>query len=236
MAPGAGTTLRVSVPLRGAAAVGGGSARHGIVSIIEEAAGFEVVGEAADGEEALAKARSLRPDLVLMDIQMPGMGGIEATRRLKREMAHVKVVMLSMSDDVQDFFEAIKAGAQGYLLKNMQPESWVEYLAGVVRGAAPISQPLAARTLREFAAGVAAEESEDAGLTAREREVLELVAQGLSNREIAARLYLAEPTVKNHLSRIMEKLHLRNRTELAAFAHRRGWVPRRTTGRHPGDS
>ncbi len=200
--------------------------RRGIVSILDEAEGFEVVAEAGDGEEALEMARRHRPDLVLMDVQMPRVNGIEATRRLKAELPSVRVVMLSVSDDVQDFFEAIKAGAQGYLLKNMQPETWVEYLTSVVRGETPVSRPLAARILREFAASAAAEDAEDLGLTVREREVLELVAQGLSNREVAERLYLAEPTVKNHLSRIMEKLHLRNRTELAAFALRRGWIRR----------
>lgn len=200
--------------------------RRGIVSIITGAEGFEVVGEASDGDEALIAAQALRPDLVLMDIAMPVLDGFAATRELKARLPRVKVVILSVSDDVRDLFEAIKAGAQGYLLKNMEPEMWVEYLRNVIRGDVPVSRALAATILREFTGGAAEVDQEVAGLTPREREVLELVAQGQSNRDVAARLFIAEATVKNHLGSIMEKLHLRNRTELAAYAHQRGWVRR----------
>ncbi len=156
---------------------------------------------------------------------MPRCDGIEATRRIKAELPYVKVVILSVSDEVQDFFEAIKAGAQGYLLKNMEPEVWVEYLQNVLQGEAPISRSLAGRILREFAASeTAAEPTGTTTLTDREREVLEWVARGLSNREIADRLTIAETTVKKHLRNILEKLHLRNRVQLAAYAYERGWV------------
>ncbi len=206
--------------------------RKGIASLLAGMPEVEVVGEAADGVEALEKARALSPDLVLMDINMPRCNGIEATRRIKAELPEVKVVILSVSDDVQDLFEAIKAGAQGYLLKNMEPETWIEYLRGMIQGDTPISRALAARILREFTVEeAAAEGTGDTRLTAREREVLEQVAHGLSNREIAERLTIAETTVKNHLRNILAKLQLRNRVELAAYAYQTGIVKRGAPGR-----
>lgn len=200
--------------------------RKGIASLLATLPEVEVAGEAGDGVEALEQVRALAPDLVLMDINMPHANGIEATRRIKAEFPEVKVVILSVSDDVQDFFEAIKAGAQGYLHKNMEPETWVEYLRSVIRGDAPISRPLAARILKEFALDDPAggEGALPTQITGREREVLEQVAQGLSNREIADRLSIAETTVKNHLRNILTKLHLRNRVELAAYAYEKGLV------------
>lgn len=200
--------------------------RKGIISLLAGAGDVEVVGEAGDGLEALEKARSLMPDLILMDIKMPRCDGVEATRRIKEELPNIKVIILSVSDDVQDFFEAIKAGAQGYLHKNMEPETWIEFLQSVIRGEAPISRPLAARILKEFVVETAPALPEPAGtqVTGREREVLELVAQGLSNRQIADRLAIAETTVKNHLRNILEKLHLRNRVQAATYALQRGWI------------
>lgn len=199
--------------------------RKGIISLVAAVPGLEVIGEAADGLEAIEYVRQLMPDLVLMDIRMPRCDGIEATRRIKAEFPRIKVVILSVSDDVQDFFEAIKAGAQGYLLKNMEPEVWVEYLQNVLQGDTSISRSLAGRILREFAASESASEPVDSTqLTDREREVLEWVARGFSNREVAEKLTIAETTVKNHLRSILEKLQLRNRVELAAYAYERGWV------------
>jgi DNA-binding NarL/FixJ family response regulator len=198
--------------------------RQGIVSILGRLPSLQVVGEASGVQEAVEKARELSPDLILMDIRLPDGSGIEATRTIKSFLPRAKVVILSVSDDVQDFFEAIKAGAQGYLVKNMEPETWLEYLENVVRGQAQIPRPLAVRILREFLPQAREGEPEEEGLTPREREVLELVAQGCSNREIARRLYITETTVKNHLTRILQKLHLENRTQAAAYAHRRGWV------------
>lgn len=207
--------------------------RKGIVSLLIGMEEVEVAGEAADGLEALEKARELMPDMILMDIRMPRLDGVEATRRIKEELPYVKVIILSVSDDPQDFFEAIKAGAQGYLHKNMEPETWIEFLRSVIRGEAPVSRPLAARILKEFMVEghLAAPEASGTQVTGREREVLELVARGLSNREIADRLAIAETTVKNHLRNILDKLHLRNRVQAAAYALQRGWVKPEDGGR-----
>lgn len=199
--------------------------RKGIVSLLSSAPDMEVVGEAGDGQEALDRARELKPDLVLMDIRMPKCDGLEATRRIKAELPHVRVVILSVSDDIGDFFEAMKAGAQGYLLKNMEPETWIEFLRNVLKGESPIPRALAARILREFTVREKPEPPVgDGQITGREREILELVAIGLSNREIAERLVIAETTVKNHLRNILDKLNLRNRVQAAAYALERGWV------------
>lgn len=203
--------------------------RRGIAAVLGEDPSFEVVGEAADGVEAVEKAQVLMPDLVLMDIRMPRMDGLEATKRIKAVLPYVTIVILSVSEDVQDFFEAIKYGAQGYLLKDMHPEQWLEYLRAVMHGDVRVSRSVASHILREFAQSAA--EGEAAGeLTAREREVLEAVASGLSNREIGQRLHIAETTVKNHLRNILTKLHLRNRTELVAYAYQHGWLRRSAGG------
>jgi len=185
------------------------------------------VGEAGDGREALEKARELMPDLILMDIHMPGWDGLKATRLIKGEMPYVKIVMLTISDDDKDLFEAIKQGAQGYLLKNIEPEELFEMLRGVYRGEAPISGLTAARILDEFTR-LAQKEDYDAisedSLTLREKEVLRLVAKGATNKEIASQLFIAENTVKNHLRNILAKLHLQNRVQAAAYALREGLI------------
>ncbi|MHB8990645.1 MAG: response regulator [Chloroflexota bacterium] len=198
-----------------------------MASLLVSRDGFEVVGQASGGLEALEAARELQPDLILMDLHMPGMDGIEATRRIRTKLPQVKVVILTVSDRDEDLFEAIKNGAHGYLLKNLEPEELFDYLAGVSRGEAPLSRLMAGRLLTEFAAQASrpkeaspVEPGND--LTAREREVLKLVAAGATNREIAARLTLTENTVKNHLRNILEKLHLENRVQAAAYALRTG--------------
>ncbi|MGE5617826.1 MAG: response regulator [Sphingomonadaceae bacterium] len=201
--------------------------RAGMASLLTSREGFEVVGQAADGAAAVEAARALRPDLVLMDLHMPGTNGIEATRRIRAELPEVKVVVLTVSDRDEDLFEAIKNGAHGYLLKNLEPEELFDYLAGISRGEAPISRAMASRLLAEFAAQAArAREAPPVEpideLTGREREVLKLVAAGATNKEIAARLTLTENTVKNHLRNILEKLHLENRVQAAAYALKMG--------------
>ncbi len=196
--------------------------RKGIASILSAQPMFEIVGEATNGKEALEKARALMPDLILMDIRMPGGSGLEATRLIKEEMPYVKIVILSVSDDVQDFFEAIKKGAQGYLLKNMEPEYWLDYIISIVEGEAPISRALATKILQEFS--IPKLDMSGNKLSEREKEVLQLVSQGLSNKDIGKTLYISESTVKNHLRNILAKLHLENRMQLIAFAYKNGLI------------
>ena len=201
--------------------------RKWLASLIGPLEDMEVVGEAGDGREALERARELMPDLILMDIQMSGCDGLKATRQIKEEMPYVKIVMLAVSDEDEDLFEAIKSGAEGYLLKDIEPEELFEMLRGVYRGEAPISRLTASRILDEFAR-LAQHENwvPDCGesLTSREREVLQFVAQGATNEEIASQLFIAESTVKNHLRNILAKLHLGNRVQAAAYALREGLI------------
>ncbi|MBI2865894.1 MAG: response regulator transcription factor [Chloroflexi bacterium] len=197
--------------------------RDGVASLLATR-GYQVVGQASDGAEALVKARELKPDLVLMDIRMPRVGGLEATRLIKAVLPEVKVVMLTVSDDEADLFEAIKSGAQGYLLKDMKAEAFFDLLAAVERGEAGVSPRMAAYMLEEFtrlSSGRKAGESAT-GLSEREGEVLRLVAQGRTNKEVAAALYISENTVKYHLRNILDKLHLENRAQVVAYAARRG--------------
>jgi len=199
--------------------------REGLSSLLSYQDDFTVVGEAEDAESALAQARALKPDIVLMDIELPGEDGVKATQRLKTELPAVTVVMLTVHDDSQTLFEAIKAGAQGYLVKNVRSRELVERLRGLARGEAAISRRMAARILEEIRG-----QSEPFGLeeepTAREMEVLELVAARRSNAEIAERLVVSEHTVKNHIKNILAKLHLRSRHQAAAYGVARGWLPR----------
>ncbi len=202
--------------------------RKGVTAALAEQPDIQVVGEAADGLQAVAKARELDPHVVLMDISMPSMDGLEATRRIKAELPQIKIVILTVFEEAQNLFEAIKSGAQGYLLKNVEPRDLVEMLRGVYRGEAPMSQGMAAKILAEFARqpqGADAILRPSASLSAREREVLGLVATGATNKDIAAALGISPSTVKNHLHKILEKLHLENRVQAAAFALREGLAP-----------
>jgi len=193
-------------------------ARRGIRAVLAASAQFEVVGEATDGEEGLAGARRLSPDLVLMDLRMPALGGLEAIRQIKEALPATVVVVVSVSDDPQDLFEAIRAGAQGYLIKNVEPNIWLEYLGALVQGDTRISRAIADRILREFVRPGSKARDLLPTLTDREEEILGLVARGLANKEIAARLGIVEGTVKRHLQNILAKLHLRNRVQLATYA------------------
>jgi DNA-binding NarL/FixJ family response regulator len=199
--------------------------RDGVGSLLE-AWGHQVVGQAADGEEAVRLAATLRPELVLMDVRMPGLSGLAATQRIKASQPDIHIVMLTVSEDEDDLFTAIKAGAQGYLLKNLESQQLRRMLEAVARGEAAITPATAARILEEF---VRADRPPDAGadpdrLTERESEVLQLVTAGLRNKEVGARLGISENTVKFHLRNILEKLHVQSRTELAARAVREGLV------------
>ena len=198
--------------------------RKGVADLLSSEPGFELVGEAGDGIGAVEMARELMPDVILMDISMPGIDGLEATRRIKAEMPYVRIIILTVSESDQSLFEAIKSGAQGYLLKSVQPQALLDTLSGVFRGEASISGAMAARLLQDLAREsrpVSPPPAPPARLTQREQEVLRLVSQGKSNKEIASALNIAENTVKNHLKNILEKLHLENRVQAATFALRR---------------
>jgi DNA-binding NarL/FixJ family response regulator len=202
--------------------------REGLAGLFAYQDDFDVVGEAGDADTALAQTAELKPDIVLMDIDMPGEDGIAATRRLKLAFPDVIIVMLTVHDATDKLLEAIKAGAQGYLVKNIRSTELLEQLRGLTRGEAAITRRMAARILEEFQRGgqpaTDAPDEPSQDLTARELEVLELVADRLSNREIAARLVISEHTVKNHLKNILGKLHLRSRRQAADYGLARGWV------------
>ena len=201
--------------------------RKGVGTVLASRPDLVVVGEASDGFEAIALAREAMPDIILMDIAMPRCNGLEATRLIKREMPYVKVVIITVSDDDRDLFEAIKCGAQGYLIKDLKTYQLFDVIEGVVRGEAFLSGPIAAKILQEFRETpddyVRKSEATEP-LTDREIEVLELVVDGLANREIAAALVISESTVKNHLRNILDKLHLHNRIQAAVYAVRAGLV------------
>ena len=199
-------------------------ARQAARMILESEPQFRIVAEATNGIEAVELATEMMPDLILMDINMPLLDGLQATWRIKRDLPYIHVVILSVSDDPADLFEAIRSGAQGYLVKRLAPKDWISYLHGVLDGETPISKDIASRLLAEFKGRVDQQQNVDninPGLTARESEILKLVSQGATNREIAGQLFISENTVKNHLKNIMAKLHIRNRTQLAVYASKR---------------
>ncbi|ULL17938.1 DNA-binding response regulator [Paenibacillus sp. H1-7] len=199
-------------------------ARRAVRTLLEGEEGFEIIGEADNGEQAFAKCREMSPDLVLMDIQMPGMTGLEATRKIKQLHPHIKIVMLTVSDDVADLFTAIQNGAQGYLLKNMDPDDWIDYLRGLLDDNSDIARQMADRLFHQFRSvpAQAVEETKPHVLSAREGEILTCVASGQSNRQIAEQLMITENTVKNHIKNILSKLSLDNRVQLTAYAIRHG--------------
>jgi DNA-binding NarL/FixJ family response regulator len=197
--------------------------REGLAGLLAYQDDMEVVGEAATAADALAAARRLQPDVVLMDLDLPGESGIAATYWITTELPTSMVVVLTAYDDADQLLQAIKAGAHGYLIKNIRSTELLEQLRALVRGEAAISRRMATRLLAEFRHQPAPAIPET-DLTSREVEVLQLVAARLVNKEIAARLTLSEHTVKNHLKNILAKLHVRNRREAAAYARARGWV------------
>jgi two-component system NarL family response regulator len=205
--------------------------------------GIEVVGMAKDGLEGIALARAIKPDLILMDIRMSHCNGLEATRRIKAVQPELKIVMLTTSAEDDDLFESIKSGACGYLIKSMSGDAFIEALHGLEEGIPPFSPGLAAKLLAEFARQAAGEtggkgdtvkdgggeaetrrggEAKKAGLSERQTEVLQLVAAGLTYKEVGLRLALSERTVRYHMAEIMERLHLEHRSQVIAYAGKLG--------------
>ena len=198
--------------------------RRGLQMVLKQEPDIEVVGEAGDGHEAVQKANELMPDVVLMDVRMPKRSGIEATEQIKDLLPHVKILMLTISDEEADLYDAIKAGASGYLLKEISIDEVADAIRSVWAGQSRISPSMASKLLTEFAAiSKRAEERQQLPaprLTEREMEVLKLVAQGMNNRDIAKELFISENTVKNHIRNILEKLHLHSRMEAVVYAVR----------------
>src|ERR1700704_4820747 len=198
--------------------------RRGLYVVLGTEDGIEVVGEAENGEEAVAKSEELAPDVVLMDVRMPKVNGIDAARTIRGIAPTTKILMLTVSDEEDDLYEAIKAGANGYLLKEISVEEVAEAIRAVVQGQSLISPSMASKLLNEFnSLAKKAEERQQypaPALTSRELEVLKLVAKGMSNREIAEELFISENTVKNHVRNILEKLHLHSRMEAVIYAVR----------------
>jgi DNA-binding NarL/FixJ family response regulator len=187
-----------------------------------EAHDVHVAGIASDGLQAVQLARTLNPDLILMDVRMPQCDGLTATRLIKAEMPEMKIVILTTSTDDQDLFEAVKSGACGYLLKSISADTLIEALQQAQEGAPPFSPGLAAKLLREFAQHRTPSKTPEHELSSRQTEVLTLVAQGLSYKDVGARLFISPHTVRYHMAEIMNLLHLENRAQVLAYAGRLG--------------
>ena len=184
--------------------------------------GIEIAGTAGNGREALEKARALKPDIILMDIKMPGLSGLDALKLIKAEMPDIKVVMLTTSEEDEDLFNAVKCGASGYLLKNTNAKELVGILSDIEKGEASFHPELAAKLLKEFRSRDTEKTMQNEELTMRQLEVLELVAKGIIYKEVGEKLGLSERTVKYHMGKILEQLHLANRAQVIAYAARIG--------------
>lgn len=208
--------------------------RSAIATLIAEQPDMAVVGEAENGLEGVEKAHGLNPDLVVMDVEMPVMNGVEAVRLIREQLPTIKVVMLTVSESDDHLLDAIRNGAHGYLLKDLRPEQLYDLLRSVMRNETPLSPAIAGRLVDEFRSQpvrtVAVKEPEGRALSRREIEILQLVADGLGNKEIGTRLSITEGTVKNHVHNALEKLHLENRTQAAAYVVRQG------LGHRPADA
>lgn len=199
-------------------------ARKAIRSMLEPVSDFYIVGEASSGEEAILLCEEVAPDVVLMDIHMSPMDGLETTRRIKQSYGTIRIVMLTVSDDVADLFTALQFGAQGYLLKNMDPDEWITYLRALLDDNSEAARGMADKLFQRFRApiGTQTEGPTPSMLTSREQEITAYVALGDNNRQIAEKLLISEHTVKNHMKNILVKLGLENRVQLTAFAIKYG--------------
>ncbi len=204
--------------------------RRALATLISAQFDMTVVGEGENGRDALEKVRALHPDLVVMDVNMPVASGVDGVNAIRSAGFVTPIVMLTVSEDDDDLFESIKAGANGYLLKNVRPEQLFEDLRGVMRGEAPIAPAVASKLLEALRSGIpprggqVVAPARDALLPRRASEILQLVSSGLSNKEIANELTITEGTVKNHVHNALEKLHLTNRVQAAAYAVRQGFA------------
>jgi DNA-binding NarL/FixJ family response regulator len=198
--------------------------REGLIAIIRSGSDFEVVGQAGNVREAVEVVRSVRPDIVLMDFGLPDGTGAEATREILREHSECKIVFLTMSEEDDDLFAAIRSGARGYLLKNMHPQKLIAALRSVQQGESALSRSMTMRVMEELSHTTKPLYPADVTLTRREIDVLRAVAAGLSNLEIASQLFITENTVKYHVHSILEKLNLSDRRDAAEYARKHGLV------------
>ena len=202
--------------------------RQGIVKLLEGHDEFEVVGEASNGFEAVTKAQELEVDAVLMDLYMPGLDGVAATRLIKRELPSVEVIVLTASDEEEDLFEAIQAGVRGYILKNIDNNAFVRQLGQVLSGGVGMTDALTTKLVTGLARrgtdSFGPNRSNQDALTQRETEVLGEIAKGATNKEIASTLFISENTVRAHVRTLMQKLHLENRTQLAVYGVHEGYT------------
>jgi DNA-binding NarL/FixJ family response regulator len=214
--------------------------RAGTRQLLERQLDMQVLGEAADGEEAVRLARELKPDVVVMDVRMPKMSGVEETRRIKQEIPEVAVLVLTAHDDDEYVFALLQTGANGYLLKTAETDELVRAIRTVAAGQSALDPTVAGKVVAQFARGQPMSEmlvnvkDEYEGLTEREMEILRLVGKGLTNKKIGKQLYISDRTVQAHLSNIFSKLGVESRTEAAMYAVRRGWVTNEGGG-SPGE-
>jgi DNA-binding NarL/FixJ family response regulator len=199
--------------------------REGLVSLLQPQPDFEVVGEAGSVEEAVEKAKAIKPELVLMDYGLPGGSGVEATRAILKDLPETNIVFLTVHEADDDLFAALRSGAKGYLLKNIPVSKMIAALRGLARGEAPLSRQMTSRVLAEFTHGKPPSRGRSGAahsLTKRELEVLMEMTTGASNREIADRLFVSVNTIKNHVHSILEKLELKDRRAAIRFAREQG--------------
>jgi two-component system NarL family response regulator len=206
-----------------------GVVREGLMAMLQAIDVVDVVGEAKNGQDAVEQTRKLLPDVILMDLRMPCMDGVEATRLIKREFPHIGIIALTMNEEQQHVFDLVRAGATGYLLKDSDSSQIVDAIRAIARGDSLIHPSVAGKILAEFSL-LAEDKAQrrslvDHDLTEREITVLRLVASGQTNKEVANSLELSEKTIKNHLGNIFHKLHVYDRTQAAVLAIRRGIIP-----------